>query len=350
MPNLHQFVPTFEPGAVGAHMLELQRLWQESGRGQSEIFAEHIRPPFDGLAHRFDHYGTRSFPAQRDDVLVYQMAIGSVVADFVGKRREPLVLNHHNLTPVEYLETWEPAATWGVQWGHAQLRELAGRTSLAVAVSDYNAAQLRSVGYRKVEVAPLLLGPSTDAEPEGDVPPGGWLFVGRLAANKCQHDVVRAFALYRRVYDPTARLHLVGGAPADAYRAALEGLVSTLGLEDAVTMTGGVSAGRLVAHYEAADVFVCLSEHEGFCAPLLEAMQHDVPIVAYAAAAVPETLADAGLLLKSKQPAVVAAAVDRVVRDGDVRKALVEAGRQRAEQLTSPQVRRRWLDVLAALP
>jgi glycosyltransferase involved in cell wall biosynthesis len=334
-------------------MVELQKLWRESGRGESEIFTEHQRGAFEGMAHRFDDYGTKRFPAGRDDVLVYQMAIGSTVADFVGRRRERLVLNHHNLTPVEYLEKWEPAATWGVQWGFKQLRELAGRSELAVAVSEYNAGQLRSAGYRKVEVAPLLLGDEAPVDPSAwpEKPDGAvdWLFVGRLAANKCQHDVVKAFAMYRRVYNPRARLFLVGGAPADAYRSALESLVSTLGLGDAVTITGPVSDGVLAAHYRTADVFVCLSEHEGFCAPLLEAMRASLPVVAFAAAAVPETLADGGVLLPDKSPALVAAAVERVVRDEAVRSSLVSAGQRRVEHYDPGRVRARWLDVLGAL-
>lgn len=357
--NLHQFVPTFEPGAVGAHMLELQRLWRESGRGESEIFTEHSRWP--GVeAHRFDEYGTKKFPAGRDDVLVYQMAIGSVVADFVGRRRERLVLNHHNLTPVEYLEKWEPTATWGVQWGHKQLRELSGRATLAVAVSEYNAAQLRDAGYRHVEVAPLFVNvDAMDSDREAESvealssakSDGGvdWLFVGRLAANKCQHDVIRAFAMYRRVYNPSARLHLVGGGGGESYRAALDGLVSTLGLRGAVSITGPVSAGALAAYYRTADVFVCLSEHEGFCAPLLEAMHHSLPVVAHAAAAVPETLGAAGVLLPSKEPAVVAAAVDRVLSDQAVWWSLVNAGRKRLQDFSLERTRARWLEVLDSL-
>jgi glycosyltransferase involved in cell wall biosynthesis len=355
MAGLHQFVPTFEPGAVGGHMAELQRLWRESGRGESEVFAEHHRGGFQG--RDFRDYGTRRFPARPGDVLVYQMAIGSAVADFVKARPEPLVLNHHNLTPPELLHQWEPGATWGVQWGMSQLRELAGRTSLAVAVSHYNAAQLAEAGYHRIEVAPVLFDIEAfnrDAEAEAvdallaAKAQGGtdWLFVGRLAANKCQHDVVRAFAVYRRVYDPEARLHIVGAAPADAYRSALERLVSTLGLQGAVALTGGVSAQALAAYYRAADVFVCLSEHEGFCVPLLEAMSNRVPVVAFAAAAVPETLGDGGLLLPSKEPAVVAAAAHRVVSDQAVREALVSAGVKRLEDFTLERSRARWLDVL----
>ena len=157
-----------------------------------------------------------------------------------------------------------------------------------------------------------------------------WLFVGRVAPNKCQHDVVGAFAVYRRVFDPGARLTLVGGATSPHYQRAIERLIGELGLGDSVEILSGVSDAELLAHWATSDVFVCLSEHEGFCVPLLEAMTLGVPVVAYAAGAVPGTLDGAGVLLDDKDPLSVATAVDEVCRPGPARDRLVKAGRQRA--------------------
>src|SRR4051812_28043827 len=117
MAAVHQFVPTFEPGATGAHMVEFQRMVREDLGLESEIFSEHQRGPFSGRAHRFDDYG-RTVAVRRGDVLVYQMAIGSVVADFVrdrvneGRGTRHLVLNHHNFTPPSFLLPWEQGVTW----------------------------------------------------------------------------------------------------------------------------------------------------------------------------------------------------------------------------------------------
>ena len=124
--------------------------------------------------------------------------------------------------------------------------------------------------------------------------------MGRVVPNKCQHDLVKAFAAYRAAYDPQARLHIVGGDASPRYRAAVADYARALGVADAVDLTGSVSPGALAAYYRTADVFVSLSEHEGFCVPLLEAMHHRVPIVAFAAAAVPETLRDAGVLARDQ--------------------------------------------------
>ena len=356
---LHQFVPTFEPGAVGAHMLELQRLARETMGVEADLFAEFVHPAFEGRARRHTDYGRR-VPARPGDVLVYHMAIGSVVADFVRERPEPLVVDHHNITPPELYERWEPGAAYGCSWGRAQLPELAGRAALGVADSTFNEDELRRAGYPATATAPILLDAglfdglaAVDEDAAARLHEtrtgANWLFVGRVSPNKCQHDVVKAFAAYRRLYDPGARLHLVGGSSSPAYWAALEGYAGALGLAGAVRLTGSVSGPQLQAHYRAADVFVCLSEHEGFCIPLLEAMAHSLPIVAFASSAVPGTLGDAGVLLASKRPATVAAAVHRVVSDDGLRGRLVAAGTARLAEFAPDRTRARWREVLATV-
>ncbi|MCU1459475.1 MAG: hypothetical protein JWL73_3567 [Actinomycetia bacterium] len=356
MPRaVHQFVPTYEPGAVGAHLAQVQRLLQDRGY-ESDVFTEHLHPSLEGRAQPFTHYG-REVPARADDVLLYQSAIGSVVGDFVLNRPEPLVINHHNITPIEYFAAWEPDIIWGLQWGFQQLEALAPRTRLAIAVSEFNRADLAQLGYADTAVVPILLDPAELlSEPDPGVvarlatarAAGGaqWLFVGRVAPNKAQHDLVKAFALYRRVYDPAARLQIVGGPASASYWGALERFVRVLGLGEAVELAGPMSSGGLAAAYAHADVFVCLSEHEGFCVPLLEAMLAELPIVAYAAAAVPETLGDAGVLLAEKGPATVAAAVHRVMNDAALRAGLVAAGTARVFDFALDRTREQFMAAL----
>nr|MDP9332102.1 glycosyltransferase [Actinomycetota bacterium] len=190
---------------------------------------------------------------------------------------------------------------------------------------------------------PAELGRLSDARAGGGV---DWLFVGRLAPNKAQHDIVKAFAADRHLYDDRARLHLVGASSSHRYETALSDFVEALGLGDAVQIAGPVSAAALTAHYETADVYVIASEHEGFCVPLLEAMHHRVPIVAYSAAAVPETVGDAGLLLDAKDAYTVATAVHRVVTDNELRAQLIEAGIERLREFDIAKSRRKLLDAI----
>lgn len=175
------------------------------------------------------------------------------------------------------------------------------------------------------------------------------LFVGRLSPNKAQHQLVEALWFTRRWYDPDARLRLVGPAVTGTYVDAVLALADELGLADAVEHGEHLTPAQLAAWYADADVFVCLSDHEGFCIPLLEAMCFELPIVAFAAGAVPETLGDAGIVLGDKRPSVVAAAVDRVSRDGELRRQLTMAGRQRLAAFGAATVGARFVEVLGKL-
>ncbi len=364
-PAIHQFVATAEPGAVGNHLVELQRVIRDRMGRPSEIFAEHVRESFGGRARSYLDYGT-SVVAAPEDILVYHLAIGSTVADWLAQRRQTLVVVHHNLTPVEFLRAWDPAATYGVEWGQRQLPELAGRASLGIGVSSFNEADLIRAGYNPTTVAPVMVDLSKwpDLEPErtgqdpepaaSEAAASSWLFVGRLAASKCQHDLVRSLAAYRHAYDDPARLRLVGGPTAGPYVDAVRSFAAALDLGPAVILTGPISDAELAAEYRRADVFVCLSKHEGFCVPLLEAMTAGLPIVAAGSAAVPETVAQAGLVLpirggRQAPPLQVAAAVHRVLADGRLRGQLVNAGAGRVAALSAEASARRWAEVLGSV-
>jgi glycosyltransferase involved in cell wall biosynthesis len=342
--RLLQFVPTLEAGAIGAHALELGRLCEEMGVDHA-IYTEH-----DRMGRALDY---RSYKGAAGDVLLYHVAIGSDVADFVRNRPEALVVDHHNITPASYFAAWEPPVVHGINWGRRQLAELADRCDLGVADSRFNQGELDDLGYRSTATAPILLDTSAferqvdEAAVERLRHDGSvWLFVGRVAPHKAQHDVVKAFWAYRAAYDPKAQLRIVGGSSSPNYSDALWETVVALNLEDAVVLTGSVGDGELAAHYRTADVFVCLSDHEGFCVPLLEAMHHELPIVAFASSAVPETLDGAGLVLPAKRPGHVAAAVQRVLGDPSLRDALVATGRRRLGDFSLERTRLVWREAL----
>lgn len=339
---VHQFLPSLAPrDAIGAHILAAQAVLRGMGL-HSEIYADRIHPEMAALARTFDTHGGRR---RRGDMLLYHASIGSRVADYLAGRAEPRLLYYHNITPVGSVRRWEPALCAELAQGRRQLSEWAPATLHALAVSSFNESELIRLGYASTSVAPILF--DCDAPDPGPHRKktaalararerGGadLLFVGRIVPNKAQHDLVRALYLYRRLYDPRARLHLVGMPASRAYRRALSGLVARLGLGDAVDLPGSVGPAELVAYYRNADVFVCLSEHEGFCVPLVEAMHHRVPIVAFAAAAVPETLGDAGVVLPAKDPLSVSVALARVLGDAALRTRLAGAQARRLGELS----------------
>ena len=356
MTSFHQFVPTFDPGAVGSHILEIRHVMREAG-WESEIFSEHTKPPYDGMAHRYTDYGS-SFAAGADDIVVYHAAIGSSVADWLmAEHRRKLVVDYHNITPPSWFDGWEPPLAYGLGWGRAQLRRLSRRCRFGLADSAFNASELTRIGFRGTAVLPIFV-PAEALAGEPDPELLGrlrgragtrWVFVGRLAPNKRQHLLIAALAAFRRAFDPAATLSLVGGASSPHYEDALRRYVADLDLTDAVHITGNVSDGERNAYYATADVFVCVSAHEGFLVPLLEAWHNRVPVVAVSAAAVPETLGDAGILLPRPDATLVAAAVARVTGDPALGAALRDAGMRRLADFSPQRTRARLLELAAGL-
>jgi glycosyltransferase involved in cell wall biosynthesis len=348
---VHQFIPSLAArDAIGAHTLQVQRLLREMG------YASDLYVGSTDLEGRDDVHPFQSLADQRArdrTFLLYQGSTGSPMARFLAARPEPKLLNYHNITPAEFFEPWEPTVTMVLEAGHRQFEELSECTELAIAVSGFNEDDLRRMGYAATTVAPILLDPrdldhvpdpATDARLGAARSAGGidWLFVGRICPNKAQHDLIKAFAAYRVAFDPRARLHLVGGSSSHLYETCLHAFAHELGCGDAVEFAGSVTPEQLAAHFRNADVFVCLSRHEGFCVPLLEAMHHRVPVVALRETAVPETLGRAGLLLPTAAPALVAAAVDRVAADAGLRAALQDAGTARLAAFDLERTRERF--------
>ncbi len=353
---VHQFLPALMPGdACGIHTLAAQEALREAGF-ESEIFCEAIHHELDGKGRHFSE-----FPAwAAGSALVYHLATGSVLADYVNARPEPLVVDYHNLTPASFFRRWDMSVANAVSWGRAQLSMLVARTALGMADSTYNELEMIELDYRRTVVVPILLDvdaetvdvdPATLARLQADKAGGGTdlLFVGRLAPNKAEEDLIKALVMYRRAYDPLARLRLVGRPATDSYQAALDGFISDLGLDQAVTIASGLSDSQLAAYYRTADVLVVLSEHEGFNTPLVEAMRHRLPVIAYASCAVPETLGSGGLLLPDKSPSTVAAAVHRVVGDPALRDELVRAGSDRLAHFDLNASKRRFVNALTFL-
>jgi glycosyltransferase involved in cell wall biosynthesis len=339
--RVDQYLPGFAPfDAIGSHTLTARRVLREAGY-ESEIWAEHILPPLQTEARPY-HEDTHR--AGEGRVLLFHTSTSSPMSAWVKARAESgeLVLgDYHNITPGQYFERWEPAIAAVMHAARKELAMLAPYMAMSFADSAYNEAELVELGYKNTMVCPILIDledfhrapdPATleRLQRRRERTGASWLFVGRVAPNKCQHDVIAAFAAYRRVFDPNARLTLVGGGTSPHYLRALQLLVAELDLEGSVELLSGVSDAQLLAHWAVADVFVCMSEHEGFCVPVVQAMELGVPVVAYNAAAVPETLAGSGLLVDDKDPLVVATAVDQAVRHGPTRDRMVEAGKQRA--------------------
>jgi glycosyltransferase involved in cell wall biosynthesis len=359
---IHQFVPTLAPrDAVSKHYLRMRTALRRAGYS-SDIYAMESRGEVAKEAKHFETY--RGARTGETTWLCYHSSIGSPVAKYVAARPEPLMLDYHNITPATFFDRWERGVAVYLRAGRRQLRELAPRATLGLADSAYNASELDAIGYEDTRVVPILFDRDdlhteidaatrdrlASARIEGS---STWLFVGQVAPHKAQHDIVKALATYRKLFDPQARLRLVGYPLSRTYVGALEHYVADLGLTDAVELAGSVPDAALGAYFATADVYVCLSEHEGFQVTLLEAMHHGLPVVAYGAGAVPETLGAGGLLLAHKDPLTVATAVARVtgVEGGNggasaMRDALARAGHARLDAFSLARSEAALLDAV----
>ncbi|HEY3241519.1 MAG TPA: glycosyltransferase [Acidimicrobiia bacterium] len=337
--EIHQIVVGASPAdAVTNDALAIQELLRKVG--PSEIFARYVHDELAGEVHRLEDY--EALPSARTgaNLLIYHASIGEpVVVSFLLGRREQLVLKYHNITPPGYFLDVDPAFAELLAGGRLELAALQKRVLLALADSAYNAGELEELGYQDVRVSPLLVETSRllDLEPDPilaqrlDETLGGplLLFVGQLLPHKRPDLMLQAYHLLVTYLMPEAHLALVGPWPSDRYRWALEAFVRQLNLDRAL-LPGRVPAAELAAYFRKAAAFVTMSEHEGVCVPLLEAMAFDLPVVARDYAAVPETLSGAGLLLPAEDdPMLVAEALARVLTDEELRRELVAAGARR---------------------
>lgn len=351
MRAVHQFVPMLHRAdAVGRHTLRLRDVLV--GRGiRSHLYVELADPETAAETRPFTRYAEE---AEAGDVLLYQFATASGIAPWLGARPECLVVNYHNVTPPEYYAPWDNGLARHQLRAQLQLRALAPRSALGLAVSAFNEAVLRAAGFEHTAVVPpAAIAPTTGSERRApSAPPrvgAHWVSIGRLAPNKAIELALSALLVTRAHHDAGATLEVVGRPVVPSYTAALHRFIDELGLRHAVTFTGAVSDEQLVAVMARSDVLVVTSQHEGFGVPVLEAMTLGLPVVANHVGALPEVVGDAGLLVDATDPYALAEAVARVLGEADLRRSLSAAAGRRITALDLPTAAERAVDLVAAL-
>jgi glycosyltransferase involved in cell wall biosynthesis len=314
--------------AIGHEVLGIQRVLRRAGYA-SDIFVETADYRLEHLTRDYRDLVGISHP---DNVLVHHFSIGSRASRVAYALPDKMALIYHNITPPEYFVGVHPVLVQQCFMGRRELRAYVRRVLLALGDSEYNRQELEVAGFPRTGVLPVvpdfshLDGPKDPflAEQFDDA----WTniaFVGRVIPNKKFEDLIRIFHAYKTRYNPYSRLLLVGSfAGFDLYFAMLQDLVARLRTPD-VYFLGHVRNEELRALYDVADVFLCASEHEGFCVPLIESFYKRIPVIAYAASAVPATMDGGGLLYTTKNPLEVAQLIDAVVQDPDLENQIVRA-------------------------
>ncbi|HZI39325.1 MAG TPA: glycosyltransferase [Acidimicrobiia bacterium] len=325
--------------------------------GPSEIYARYYDPVLHGEVLPLDSYEHRPDGRPDLDIICFHASIGEPeVRAFLRERTERIVLVYHNISPASTFRDHDPAFAALLEAGRDELVELAPRTGLALADSEFNAAELRDLGYRDVRVSPLVLRYDQLLATEPDelmahhlrsrVEGPLVLFVGQLLPHKRPDLLIEAYHILVTYLVPDANLMLVGAGRLPAYHRALDHFVFELNLPKA-SIVGSVSDAELAAFYRRADLFVTASEHEGFCVPLVEAMAFDVPIVARAHGAIPETLDGAGILLPPEEdPKLLAEAMAEVLETPALADGLRARARRRLADFAPDRARALFLSHL----
>jgi glycosyltransferase involved in cell wall biosynthesis len=318
-PAVHQIVATLRYGdAISHEALGIARVLRQAGY-RSDIIAGGT----DARSKRFAvDYRDVADDIRDDDIVINHFSVGSDVTRMAFALPWRMILNYHNITPPEFFVGVHDELARLCYQGRRELRAHRDRVDLALGASAFNRDELDAMGFAPTAVLPVVPDFSHLAGP-----PDPWigaafdddttnvLFVGRIAPNKRQDNVIRHFAAYQRIFNPRSRLLLAGSAEGfDRHEMALRALARRLGAND-VHFLGQVTNEQLTALYDVADVFLSASEHEGFCVPLVEAFHAGVPVLALARAAVPATLDGGGVLYDTTDSEEVAALMHRLLTD-----------------------------------
>lgn len=346
-----QLLPTISFGdAIGNDTLAIMDILVEMGM-QTAIYAENIDQRIK--SKRIFHYEDMPL-LNKEDILIFHMSTGTQLVYLIEKLHCRKIMIYHNITPPDFFRLYNNVAVNLSRNGIEQMKYLADMFDYCIADSEYNKQELVSYGYRcPICVIPIIIPfkeyyqkPNRKILKNYNDDKINLMFLGRISPNKKQEDIIATFYYYKRYYNSNARLFLVGSWQGmERYYNRLQRYIAQLGIGD-VYFTGHVKFDEILAYYRLADMFICMSEHEGFCVPLIEAMFFKTPILAYSSSAIPYTMDGAGILLNKKQPDIDAGIIDKVIKSEYLYRSIVEKQTQRLEKLSYKVVRKQIVDFL----
>ena len=329
MGAVHQVLATLGYGdAIGHEVLGIRRALRAAGYASS-IIVETADPR---LEDETIDYRDMVEVVTADDLVIHHFSIGSRASRTMFALPCRMVLVYHNITPPEYFLGVHDYLVRQCFHGRRELTAYRARVDLALGDSEFNRQELAAIGFDPTAVLPVIPDfDHLDVEPDSRIEEAygdDWtniLFVGRLVPNKRPDNLIRFFHAYKTLYNPRARLIIAGAYGGfESYLVQLHDLVGRLGVGD-VVLTGQVTDAELAALYDVADLFLCASEHEGFCVPIIESFYTGVPVLAYAATAVPVTMDGGGMLYDSRDPRVVARLMHAILSNRSTRDSLLAA-------------------------
>lgn len=348
-----QILPSFQKrDAIGNHAYHMSEIIRDEGY-ESAIYAE--------------RGGDGSLPIQdflsREDessLAIFHFSTGSEIPYLLARFKGYVVTDFHNITPsVYFAEASDTQQRTACRLGELQVELVRSVSNELWADSDFNGDQLLEQGFSSYSTLPILrdysrLKKLAEAGRVLSSDKNNIVFVGRFAPNKAQHDIVRVFSLYQKNFDRRGRLVLVGSHSGEyknevmAYAEAL-GLKVTTQLDDSsadVVAPGSITDSDLARVYRDAQAFLCLSDHEGFCVPILEAMSFGVPVVAHKSTALGETVGSGGILVDKAEPMAVLSSLYKITHDSSTFKYWQERSLDRVKELSLTRTRQRFVELL----
>ena len=351
-PRIIQLVSSLNFGdAVGNDALAIKHMLEGAGYATA-IFTFAVHPKIK----EENVYSIDLLPElTEEDIIIYHYASEDGFQKLIEDTAAKVVLRYHNVTPPEFFHGYDEKAEIITRKGLVQIKGMRDAIDYGMVDSEQNKRDLEQMGYQcPISVVSILI-PFKDYEQQPDenvvnrYSDGrtNIVFVGRIVPNKKFEDVIACFAAYKEKYDPTARLFLVGNyQETDAYYQYLQDVIKKCGTED-VIFPGHIAFNAILAYYKIADLFLCMSEHEGFCVPLVEAMFFETPIVAYASTAIPGTLGGSGVLVETKEPETVAEKMHQVITDQTYREEIIEKQKRRLEDFSYDRIKEQILKEIA---
>jgi len=335
--SVHQLVSTFSPrDAVGNIVLSMRKILREAGYN-SEIYAQTIHPEMKNEALPYTNFDK----IKSNDILIYHHSFASDLVDFLLPLQNKIILIYHNITPSHFFIGVDEKIVAGCILGRQQLDKLKNKVEIGLTFSKFTEQELNEKGIKNTGVISAILNRGIQKFEKNVSFENKFhdyvniLSVGRLVPHKKIEDLLKAFAFYNKCLNNKSQLFIIGKYDSsEPYFQWLQNVINTLELKN-VNFLSDVSDEDLESYYEIANIYLSMSEHEGFCVPLVESMHHKVPILAYGAAAIPETLDGSGILVKEKNFEEIAEIIHIITENQNLREKIVQRQNDRLQRLDS---------------
>ncbi len=326
---IHQFLTSYSYGdAIGNEAFEIRNYLRENGI-DSEIFSLFYHPKYSNQIINYLEYDKFS---HKDNIIIFHFSIGSPVTKKFLRMPDKKVIIYHNITPYNFFLDYHRVLAKDCYKGRVELKNFVNKIDLALGDSKYNEKELKEMGFANTGILPLVMDfKKFDSKVDPVINElfndgkNNLIFVGRIIPNKKIEDIIKIFFIYQKYFDENSRLFIVGEYRGfERYLSSLYSLKSKLEVKN-VHFTGHVPENELISYFKLSNLYLHMSEHEGFCAPIPESYYLNIPVVAFNAGAVKETMNNGGVLINKKDFIQTAALLDHIIRDSHLRKKILKS-------------------------